>query len=114
MAPDNRRPAEPEDPATPGDGGDEEIVRIEFTDELDLHPFHPRDVADLVRDYLDHASAEGWPHVRIIHGKGIGAMQRTVHAVLGKHAAVARFALASDRGGWGATVVTLRAAPPKG
>ena len=98
-----------DEPAGDEPTGDEDIVRIEFTDELDLHPFHPRDVADLVKDYLDLAAAQRWEGVRIIHGKGIGAMRETVHRVLAAHPAVAHFALASDRAGWGATVVTLKA-----
>lgn len=92
------------------DDEDDDIVRIELTDELDLHPFHPRDVAALVREYLDHASAQGWPRVRIIHGKGIGAVRETVHRVLREHPGVLSFAAPADRGSWGATVVVLR--PP--
>lgn len=97
----------PEDPDGPDPS--EEPVEFEFTDELDLHPFHPRDVADLVRAYLEHASAQGWTHVRIIHGKGIGAIRATVHRVLAAHPAVASFAAPTDRGSWGATSVVLRA-----
>ena len=78
-----------------------------FSDQLDLHAFAPRDAADLVRDFLDHWADRGPCDVRIIHGKGIGAMQRLVHEILEQHPAVARFGLASDRAGWGATVVSI-------
>ena len=91
--------------------GDDEPVRLVLGDELDLHAFHPREAAGIVADYLDHAVAHHWPRVRIIHGKGTGALRETVHAVLRRHAAVARFGLAPDGGGWGATVVELRAVP---
>jgi dsDNA-specific endonuclease/ATPase MutS2 len=78
-------------------------------DELDLHHFAPREVADLVAEYLDAARTEGLTVVRIIHGKGTGALRRTVHAVLARHAAVLSHRPGGDReGGWGATVVTLR------
>ena len=45
----------------------------------------------------------------IIHGKGIGNLQRTVHSILSKRTDVVRFSLASAAfGGRGATIVTLR------
>ena len=88
---------------------DDEIVEVPITDELDLHTFAPREVAALVADYIDLARERGFAEVRIVHGKGIGALRRTVHAVLARHPAVAGFALAGGHeGGWGATVVRLR------
>jgi dsDNA-specific endonuclease/ATPase MutS2 len=83
-------------------------VEVPIEDVLDLHPFAPRDIAALVADYLDEAAARGLEEVRIIHGKGKGVQQRIVHGVLGKHPLVARFGLATDASGWGATVVTLQ------
>ena len=51
--------------------------------------------------------------MRIIHGKGTGALRTTVHAILSKLPGVASFKLAmEDEGGWGATVVTLAPPPP--
>ena len=87
-------------------------VEIELGDELDLHAFAPKDVAGLVRDYLDGCVEKGYEEVRIIHGKGTGTLCRIVHSVLDEHPAVARYGLASDRSSWGATVVTLRRTPP--
>ena len=82
---------------------------LELGDTLDLHAFAPQDAQQLVVDFVDAWAERGPADVRIIHGKGTGAMQRLVHAVLERHPAVARFALASDRSGWGATVVSIRA-----
>lgn len=87
-----------------------EVVELEIDGVLDLHGFAPRDVKDLVASYLDECATRGIFEIRIIHGKGIGALRRTVHALLDRRADVARYQLAGDgRGGWGATLVTLRA-----
>ncbi len=76
---------------------------------LDLHTFQPGDVKDLVPDYLTACRERGILEVRIIHGKGIGALRETVHAVLKKLPYVKSFKLAGETaGGWGATLVELR------
>lgn len=80
---------------------------------LDLHTFQPRDVKPLVQDYLQECRARGILEVRIIHGKGIGALRETVHSVLKKLDFVESYRLAGeDRGSWGATLVTLHPADP--
>jgi len=77
---------------------------------LDLHTFQPRDVKPLVSDYLDACRERGILDVRVIHGKGIGMLRDTVHAVLRERSDVEGFQLADEtRGGWGATLVRLRA-----
>jgi DNA-nicking Smr family endonuclease len=82
---------------------------------LDLHTFRPRDVKDVALDYLAACEAKSITKVRIVHGKGVGHLRRTVHALLAKHPDVASFALASEPfGGWGATIVTLKAAKREG
>jgi dsDNA-specific endonuclease/ATPase MutS2 len=88
--------------------GDEPVV-VPIEDALDLHPFAPRDIPDVVADYLDAAHAAGFAEVRLIHGKGIGVQRRRVQEVLRAHPLVARFADAPpERGGLGATLVWLR------
>jgi DNA-nicking Smr family endonuclease len=80
---------------------------------LDLHTFRPQVVKELIPDYLAECRARGILDVRIIHGKGTGALRRTVHAILARLPEVASFQLAGeDAGGWGATGVLLR--PPEG
>ena len=76
---------------------------------LDLHPFQPREVAEVVAAYLEACQEKGILEVRVIHGKGIGNLRRTVRALLDKHPDVARHAPASALyGGTGATMVWLR------
>lgn len=92
-------PEEPEPRALPIDGI------------LDLHTFQPREVKDLVGDYLDECRRLGVLEIRIIHGKGTGTLRRVVHGVLERRTDVASFGLAPPhRGGWGATLVTLHPA----
>ncbi len=86
-----------------------EPVELEINGILDLHAFLPRDVKNLVPDYLDLCLEKGITEVRIIHGKGSGTMRRTVHALLERVPEVSSFQLApGNAGGWGATLVTLK------
>jgi DNA-nicking Smr family endonuclease len=78
---------------------------------LDLHTFNPKEMGILVPAYLDECRARGILEVRLIHGKGIGHLQRSVHALLSRRPDVTRFSFASAAyGGRGATIVTLRGA----
>ncbi len=84
-------------------------VELPIDGVLDLHTFKPSEVGDLVPDYLAACLEHGIFQVRIIHGKGIGNLRRTVHAILAKHPQVVSFALDHpEYGGWGATIVHLR------
>jgi DNA-nicking Smr family endonuclease len=87
----------------------DEPIELPIDGVLDLHTFKPREVKDLMPDYLAECQKRGIFQVRIIHGKGIGNLRRTVHAVLSKHPEVVSFALDHQQfGGWGATIVHLR------
>ena len=87
----------------------DEPVELPIEGVLDLHTFRPRDIKDLVPDYLAACRAKGILRVRIIHGKGIGALRETVHAVLRKLPEVVSFRLGDEStGSWGATIVFLR------
>jgi DNA-nicking Smr family endonuclease len=89
---------------------DDNPIELPIDGILDLHSFQPRDVKALVPDYLAECRERGILEVRIIHGKGTGALRRTVHAILSQLPEVDSFGLAmEDAGGWGTTLVTLRA-----
>ena len=88
---------------------EQEPVEIPIDGELDLHSFQPGDVKDLVPYYLAACRERGILDVRIIHGKGTGALMRTVHSILLKLPEVTSFRLATDdASGWGATIVSLK------
>lgn len=89
---------------------EDDPVEIPIEDVLDLHPFRPNEIRDVVRDYLDEARARGFRQVRLIHGRGIGVQRANVQAVLRTIAFVEDFHDADPTGGgWGATVVLLKA-----
>jgi len=87
----------------------DEPVPLPVDGVLDLHPFRPQEVQEVVAEYLTECRARGILGVRIIHGKGIGNLRRTVHAQQARDPAVVEFHLASGQlGGWGATIVQLK------
>jgi len=78
-------------------------------DSIDLHPFSPRDVPDIVDAYLEAAAEKGFREVRLIHGRGIGVQRDRVQKLLTRHPLVSGFHDAPpERGGWGATVAYLK------
>ena len=87
----------------------DEPIQLPIDGVLDLHTFKPHDLKELIPDYLDACHRQKIFQVRIIHGKGIGALRRTVHSILAKHPDVVSFTLDHpEYGGWGATLVKLR------
>src|SRR5262249_46228409 len=91
---------------------DLDVIEMPIDGELDLHTFAPADVEDLVETYVDEAAAHGLDEIRVVHGKGTGALRRLVHGVLERHPLVVAFRLCDEsNGGWGATKVMLR--PPR-
>ena len=82
---------------------------VPIEDSFDLHSFLPRDLASVVRDYLQEAKAAGFREVRLIHGKGIGARRAELRRLLAKREDVTDyFDAPPERGGSGATIVLLR------
>lgn len=85
-----------------------EPTRIPIDGVLDLHAFAPADVKEVLLEYVAECRRLGILEVRVIHGKGIGELRRTVHHLLARHPGVLSYALAgAAHGGAGATVLRL-------
>jgi DNA mismatch repair protein MutS2 len=64
---------------------------------------------DLVEKYLDDAFMAGMANVRLVHGKGTGALRKAVRGVLSDHPLVESFRDGEPgEGGSGATVAALK------
>jgi DNA-nicking Smr family endonuclease len=88
---------------------DDAVVEWPIDGTLDLHLFDPAEVGDLVPEYLRACRERGILQVRLVHGKGIGELRRSVEAILDRLPEVAGRRMAGeDAGSWGATLVTLR------
>jgi len=86
----------------------QEVVELPIDGVLDLHTFQPREVKELVPNYLAECRQREILEVRIIHGKGKGVLRDIVHSCLDKLGYVKNYRLAGHgSGGWGATAVDL-------
>ena len=94
-------------PDAPDSYDEDAPVEIPIDGILDLHMFRPNEVKDLVPDYLEACREKGILRVRIIHGKGTGALRRTVHAILDRIPWVIDYHFAEDQSSWGATIVMI-------
>ena len=91
------------------DDSPEPAIEIPIDGTLDLHTFDPRELGDLLPDYLDACLERGILDVRIVHGKGRGVLRASVEAILARAPQVESFRRAgAGAGEWGATLVRLR------
>lgn len=102
-------PAEPEvAPQASGWTGIAKEKALAVSSEVNVVGLSIQEAMDLLDKYLDDATLAGLTRVRIVHGKGTGALRRAVHDALGHHPDVKahRIADAYD-GGAGATIAEL-------
>ena len=67
------------------------------------------EACSMLDKYLDDALLAHLPGVRIIHGRGTGALQKGIHAYLKKQPFVKKYELADfNEGGTAITVVTFK------
>jgi DNA-nicking Smr family endonuclease len=79
---------------------------VPIEDSIDLHTFHPRDIASVVEEFINAAHDAGLREVRLIHGRGRGVQRGIVQHALEKHPLVAEFWDAAESH-LGATVARL-------
>jgi DNA-nicking Smr family endonuclease len=86
---------------------------VPIEDRIDLHAFLPKEIPDLLSDYLEEAVRAGFRQVRIIHGRGGGVQRARVRSFLSRHPLVEAIGDAPpEAGGWGATVARLASRGP--
>jgi DNA mismatch repair protein MutS2 len=74
---------------------------------FDMRGWRAGEVADKLDRYLNDAYLAGLPQVRLIHGKGTGALRQVVRDVLQTHPLVSGFTGGGRDGGDGVTVASL-------
>ena len=108
--------APPRDIPTGANGKDGDTISysmqktIGITPQITLLGQRADEAIQNVEKYIDDAYSAGLSRVRVVHGKGTGALRRAVQEYFESHPLVDGFATADpEEGGAGATVVTLRA-----
>jgi DNA mismatch repair protein MutS2 len=85
-----------------------EPARASVSSEIDLRGRRAEDALLQFETYVDEAFRAGLPYVRIIHGKGTGALRAAIREALAGHPLVRRFESgAQNEGGDGVTVAVL-------
>ena len=91
------------------DGGYRMTVCREFRDEIDLRGMTGDEAWGHVDKYFDEAAIAGFHTVRLIHGKGTGALKNALWAYLKTDRRIARFRIGQyGEGDGGVTVVELK------
>ena len=86
-----------------------EAVEVPIDGTRDLHTFQPRELKTLLPDYFQACRDRSIYNVRVVHGKGTGALRRSVHALLDRMEGIESYRLGGmGEGSWGATLVVLK------
>jgi DNA mismatch repair protein MutS2 len=77
--------------------------------EISLRGMTIEEAREALDKYFDEVSLSNVPTVRIVHGKGTGALKRMVREYLSKNTMVESFQLGEwNEGSWGVTIVKLK------
>jgi DNA mismatch repair protein MutS2 len=79
-------------------------AQSDASDQLDVRGGSGQEARERVRRLVDDAALAGLPEVRIVHGRGTGALRKAVRDELDRHPLVERHEPDADDG---ATVATL-------
>ena len=104
QAHDHRGASPPENPPRPVITGSAPAVSLQ----LDLRGARAEEALEVLDRYLNDAAVAGVDRLRIVHGKGTGALRTAVREVLSRHPLVrAHEPAGAAEGGDGATIVRL-------
>lgn len=82
---------------------------VNVSNEIDLRGLMADEAIREVQSYLDMAVLSSWAEVRIVHGKGTGALRKAIHQYLRTQPAIKGFRLGKwGEGDSGVTVVQLK------
>jgi DNA mismatch repair protein MutS2 len=77
--------------------------------ELDVRGYRARDAVDAVDRYIDQTALDDLNEIRILHGKGTGALSSAIQEFLQHHPLVKSSYFAEQRdGGTGVTIVEMK------
>ncbi len=97
-------------PARPARGGARLPATATATSEISLRGLRAEEAEGRLVKALDDAVLAELPYLRVIHGKGTGALRQLVHDLLSADTRVARFGFAPpNQGGHGVTIVEFTA-----
>src|SRR4051794_3570407 len=65
-------------------------ARSDVSDQIDVRGRRAQDAREAVRSFVDEAALAGLPSVRVVHGRGTGAVRTAVREELGRHPLVER------------------------
>jgi DNA mismatch repair protein MutS2 len=76
---------------------------------LDIRGYRAEEAEFEIIKFLDQAYSGGIEQVEILHGKGTGALKKTVHEILNQHDKVKNYYFAKiELGGEGITIVEFK------
>ena len=98
-----------EEPRPLPTGVNYEPFREDLSNELSLRGMTVEEATEKLDQYFDQVALANFPSVRIVHGKGTGALRRFVREYLSKQSIVDSFELGQwNEGGDGVTVARLK------
>ena len=105
----NQAKQKPKVAPKPRSGNNTAQLRAAVPMEIDIRGMETLEAMPIVERYIDDASMGRLESVRIIHGKGTGALRQSVHETLRRHKRVKGFRLGRyGEGETGVTVVELK------
>ncbi len=73
-------------------------ARGDVSDQLDVRGMRAQEAREAVRAFVDDAALAGLESVRVVHGRGTGALRAAVREELSRHALVDRHETDSSDG----------------